>query len=436
MAKMTRIVIPYKPRYPHVHEVLEAHRFTVLVAHRRFGKTVLAVNHLLKQAVLCRRERGSFAYVAPFRNQAKVVAWDYLKHYSAPIPGRSVNESELSITLPNFAKLRIFGADNPDALRGLYFDGVILDEVAQMKPDVWEEIIQPALADRNGSALFIGTPKGINLFSDLYYRAVDLQAKGNAEWAALCYPVTETNALPQKEAERLRQDLSDNAWRQEMLCDFNASSEDMLIAMEQVQQAQERHIEKASYEHSPLIMGVDVARYGGDESVITFRRGVYCENQLAMRDISTMELAGRVAELCRKRRPDAVFVDGVGVGAGVADRLRELGIAVIDAQAGARALRPDKYVNRRAEMWAEMRDWLKAGAIPPDPALMADLTTLTYSYNSSGALALEPKEEAKKRLRRSPDRADSLALTFYAPVFRSDASAPRVADMSYNPLTW
>ena len=132
------ITIPYKPRYPGVHEALEAHRFAVLVAHRRFGKTVLAVNHLLKQALLCRRERGSFAYVAPFRNQAKAVAWDYLKHYSAPLPGRAVNESELSVTLPGGAKMRIFGADNPDALRGLYFDGVVLDEVAQMKREVWE----------------------------------------------------------------------------------------------------------------------------------------------------------------------------------------------------------------------------------------------------------------------------------------------------------
>ena len=121
------ITIPYRPRHPGVHEELEAHRFAVLVAHRRFGKTVLAVNHLLKQAICCRRERGSFAYVAPFRNQAKSVAWDYLRHYSAPVPGRVVKEGELSVLLPNGAKLRLFGADNPDALRGMFFDGVILD---------------------------------------------------------------------------------------------------------------------------------------------------------------------------------------------------------------------------------------------------------------------------------------------------------------------
>lgn len=134
---MAKIVIPYRPRYPEVHKTLDATRFVVLVAHRRFGKTVLAVNHLIKSAVACAKAGGHFGYVAPFRNQAKSVAWDYLKRYARPLPGLKINESELSISMPSAgggAKIRIFGADNPDALRGLYFDGIVLDEVAQMKP--------------------------------------------------------------------------------------------------------------------------------------------------------------------------------------------------------------------------------------------------------------------------------------------------------------
>ena len=237
---MTCVTIPYKPRYPELHAALESRRFSVLVAHRRFGKTVLAVNHLLKQAAVCRRERGSFAYVAPFRNQAKAVAWDYLKHYSAPVPGRAVHEGELSVLLPNGAKLRIFGADNPDALRGLYFDGVVLDEVAQMKPEVWEEIVRPALSDRMGWALFIGTPKGVNLFSDLYYKAAELQAEGDPDWYAASFPVTATSALPPSDVENMRRELSDNAWRQEMLCDFTASSDDTLIGLDDVTEAMSR----------------------------------------------------------------------------------------------------------------------------------------------------------------------------------------------------
>ena len=227
------ITIPYRPRYPNVHRELEAHRFVVLVAHRRFGKTVLAVNHLLKAALTCRRERGVFAYVAPYRNQAKQIAWSYLKHYSAPVPGREVYEGELSVRLPGGSTVRLFGADNPDALRGLYFDGVVLDEVAQMKPEVWREIVQPALADRRGWALFIGTPKGVNLFSELYAFAREAMnpasPRFDSAWTALCFRVDETGALDPDEVARLRRELSDNAWRQEMLCDFSASADDTLI---------------------------------------------------------------------------------------------------------------------------------------------------------------------------------------------------------------
>ena len=236
---MARVTIPYTPRYPDVHKALEAHRFTVLVAHRRFGKTVLSVNHLIKQAMLCSKPRGLFAYVGPLRNQAKAVAWNYLKHYSATIPLRKINEGELSISLPSNATpsgsvIRIFGADNPDALRGLYFDGIILDEVAQMKPEVWFETVQPALSDRQGWALFIGTPKGINLFSDLYEQAAERQARGDSNWLALSFPVTETNALPESEVARLREELSDNVFRQEMLCDFSASSDNVLILIDEL----------------------------------------------------------------------------------------------------------------------------------------------------------------------------------------------------------
>ena len=153
---MAEIVIPYKPRFPQteIHEKLEQFRFVVLVAHRRMGKTVMVVNHLIKQALLCPREMGLFAYVAPFKNQAKNIAWNYLKKFTEPVPGRIVNEQELFVQLPSGAKIRIFGADNPDALRGLYFDGIVLDEVAQMEPYVW---FQSTLPRRERPAVASGT---------------------------------------------------------------------------------------------------------------------------------------------------------------------------------------------------------------------------------------------------------------------------------------
>lgn len=434
---MTCVTIPYKPRYPELHAALESRRFSVLVAHRRFGKTVLAVNHLLKQAICCGRERGSFAYVAPFRNQAKAVAWDYLKHYSAPVPGRAVNEGELSVLLPNGAKLRIFGADNPDALRGLYFDGVVLDEVAQMKPEVWEEIVRPALSDRMGWALFIGTPKGVNLFSELYYKAAELQAEGDPDWYAASFPVTATSALPPSDVENMRRELSDNAWRQEMLCDFTASSDDTLIGLDDVTEAMSRRASEVDIAGMPVILGVDVARFGSDSSVVFRRQGLQAFPPTVFRNIDNMALADRVAALIMEHRPHAVFVDA-GQGQGVIDRLRQLGHRITEVPFGGAALRDKRFVNRRAEMWYGVREWLKSGGrLVDDECLKAELTAPTYSFDASGRIKLEPKDEIKARLNRSTDLADALALTFAAPVALPEVAASLWRESKpYDPLAW
>lgn len=417
---MEGVEIPYTPRYPEVHETLERTRFVVLVAHRRFGKTVLAVNHLLKMALLCRRERGSFAYVGPFRNQAKAVAWDYLKAYAAPLPGMQVNESELSVTLPGGARVRIFGADNPDALRGLYFDGIVLDEVADMKPDVWESIIQPALADRGGWALFIGTPKGINLFSQLYFRAVELQAAADPDWAALSFPVTATGALPPAEVARLRREQSDNVFRQEFLCDFSASTDNVLITLDEVDAAMRRPAAPEAAAAWPLVIGVDVARFGDDATVFFRRRGQTAFMPDVLRKLSNVDVAHRLMACIDEHRPAFVCIDQ-GQGTGVIDLVRSLvrtpETSIVEVPFGSRALKPERFANRRAEMWTAIRDWLRAGGrLPPGDALRAELTAPTYDYDAAGRLRLESKDLVKERLRRSTDLADALALTFAVPV--------------------
>lgn len=414
-----RIRIPYKPRYPAVHRALESHRFVVLVAHRRFGKTVLSVNHLIKMALCCRIEHGSFAYVAPFRNQAKNIAWGYLKHYTAPLPGREINESELSVLLPNGSRIRVFGADNPDALRGLYFDGVVLDEVAQMRPEVWGEILMPALADRKGWTLFIGTPKGVNLFSELYLRAQHAMKPGDdydPDWLALCFRVDETHALEDSEVERLRRELTPNAWRQEMLCDFSASADDVLLPIDLVTEACSRRVEYSDVGGMPVILGVDVARYGADASVICKRQGLQVFSPVVMHDLDNMLLADRIAGAIVEHQPHAVFVDA-GQGQGVIDRLRHMGHAVIEVPFGSRPLQEGRFLNRRAEMWYGIREWIRAGGCLPDiPELKAELSTPVYWYDAAGRIVLEPKDKIKERLGSSTDIADALALTFAAPV--------------------
>lgn len=212
------IVIPYTPRNAFKPLHRKKQRWAVVVAHRRAGKTVSCINELIKAALTFGGSDGRFAYVAPFYSQAKAVAWDYLKRYSAPVPGISINESELRISYPNGSSIRLFGADNADALRGLYFDGLVADEYGDWKPSVWGYIIRPALADRQGWAIIIGTPKGRNQFWEIYEHA-----KVNDDWLALCVKASESGLLPQSELDALRLELTEDAWRQEMECDFDAA---------------------------------------------------------------------------------------------------------------------------------------------------------------------------------------------------------------------
>lgn len=422
---MNKILIPYTPRpiwKEEIHKALETHRFSVLVAHRRFGKTVGVINHILKNAVLTKKPNARYGYIAPYRNQAKSIAWDYLKHYSAVIPGVKFNEGELSVDLPNGSRIRLFGADNAEALRGLYFDGIVLDEVADMKPEVWGEIIRPALSDRKGWAVFIGTPKGQNLFFDLYN-----QAMSNDEWFAGMYRADQTNVLDEKELNSLRSETSENQFRQEFLCDFTASVDDTLISLDDALAAQSRDYKPPEYDFSPLIFGVDIARFGSDSCCITQRQGLKVLSIKTYKNIDNMRFAGILAGLINELDPQSVFIDA-GRGEGVIDRLRQLGYSnVVEVGFGITPINP-KYTNKRAEMWGLMADWLKRGQIPKDNKLISDLTAPRYYYDAANRIALEKKEHIKQRIGCSPDMGDSLALTFAFPVRSDDKKSSKQND--------
>jgi phage terminase large subunit len=215
---VAEVVIPYRPR-PLQRELHAAvQRFNVIVAHRRFGKTVFCINHAIRAAFVEGKANARYGYVAPFRNQAKQVAWDYVKQFTAPIPGVSWNEAELRCDMPNGARLQLFGADNFDSMRGLYFDGVILDEYAQMAPSAWHAVIRPALADRRGWAIFIGTPMGRNAFHEMYERAKDEEG-----WRAFLYKASETDILPADELAAAKREMTAAMFAQEFECSFAAA---------------------------------------------------------------------------------------------------------------------------------------------------------------------------------------------------------------------
>lgn len=413
------VQIPYTPRPVQkiIHTALESHRFCVLVTHRQLGKTVCAVNHLIKMAIHNPRKYPRYFYVAPFLKQAKLIAWDYLKRYTCNIPQVKVLEGELCVQLPNGARIWVCGADNPDALRGTYADGVVLDEYAQMKPDVFTEIIRPMLLSRAGWTVFMGTPKGQNAFFELFQ-----QAQKNAEnepsiWWVGMFRADESGVIAPEELSRLQTDTPELIFRQEYLCDFTASAENILIPIDQVLCACHREISSEEWRTAPRVMGVDPARFGADRSVILCRQGRYVFAPLVFAKVDNMTLACRVAHEIDRFRPAVVFVDA-GYGGGVIDRLRQLGYRnIVEIPFGSSASRPGQFANKRAEMWYELAQWIKTQGVLPDlPELKADLCQVCYDYDSAGRLRLESKEKIKERTGKSPDLADALALTFAAPV--------------------
>ena len=188
---MGRVVIPYSPRehFKPFHNRDE--RFACIVAHRRAGKTVACINELIKGAITLKQKDPRFAYIAPQYNQAKDVAWNYLKEYTAPVPNVQWNESELRVDMPNGGRIRLYGAENYDRLRGLYLDGVILDEYATMDPRIWE-VVRPALSDRQGWCVWIGTPAGHNAFYDVWQKAQE-----HKDYFALMLKASETGIIPE-----------------------------------------------------------------------------------------------------------------------------------------------------------------------------------------------------------------------------------------------
>lgn len=179
---------------------------------------------------------------------------------------------------------------------------------------------------------------------------------------------------------------------------------------------------------APLLMGVDVARFGEDKSVIAFRKGRDARSipWKKFKGVDTVQLASTVADLATQLKVDAIFVDGNGVGGGVVDNLKAWGYRVIEVQAGASASDSDMYGNKRVEMWGRMREWLTTGAIPDDSDLQSDLISPEYSYHPvSNKVMLEGKDKMKARGLASPDVAEALAMTFAQPVARNDLNASR-----------
>lgn len=193
-------------------------RWACLVVHRRGGKTYCCIQDLIHRAFTHDRPGPPlrYAYVAPTRDQAKDIAWGYLKNFCGTIPGVKVNEADLMITLPNKASIRLYSGDSYERMRGLYFDGVVIDEMGDIDPQAWHAVIRPCLTDYRGWATFIGTPKGRNEFWRLHKTSIE-----DADWFSLTLRASDSGLIPESELRDIKKSTPPPLYSQEYECDFS-----------------------------------------------------------------------------------------------------------------------------------------------------------------------------------------------------------------------
>ena len=240
------IKIPYTPRkhQNYLHQQINKHRWSVLVCHRRFGKTVCMINHLIKSALMCKHKNPRFAYIAPTFKQAKSIAWDYMKQFTAKIPATRFNETELRVDLPNGARITLLGAENSDGLRGIYLDGCVIDEYANIEGKLFAEIIRPALSDRKGYCVFIGTPAGMNNnFYDLYQHA-----NGADDWFNYKAKASDTKIVDPEELEKAREVMGEKKYLQEFECDWIANIEGAIFGDEVAKLDDKKQLARVPYD--------------------------------------------------------------------------------------------------------------------------------------------------------------------------------------------
>lgn len=396
--------------------------------HRRAGKDSAGLNYAAKEMF---RRPGVYWHLLPSQRQARKVVWNNVDRqgrrmidqaFPQALRARKLSD-EMLIEFKNGAVWQLAGADNYDALVGANPVGVVFSEWALTNPQSWD-FIRPILVENGGWAWFNTTPRGRN---HAYRMAI--MAQKNPGWFFERLTIEDTQVLTAAHIQEERlSGMSEEKIQQEYYCSFEAAEAVQFISYEHIDQALERTMEDPQ---RPVILGLDVARFGDDRSALAIRHGDKLMKIITWQGLDTMQTASKVVEIAQRESPDRIFVDGVGVGGGVVDRLRQLGLRAVDVNAGGRATEHTRYFNKRAECWGRMRDWLKnRGALTPHPELELDLQGPEYSYDAHNRIQLEKKEDMKKRGIPSPDLGDALALTFAERVAAAMVSAADYADQT------
>ena len=251
-------------------------RFNVIVCHRRFGKTVMCIAEINDKAFANPLHNPQYAYIAPTYAQAKKVAWQYFKDFVEEIPGSNPSEKDLRVRIPrgkDVITYYLIGAENPDSVKGIYLDGVVFDEYAQMKPEMYSEVIRPTLSDREGWAIFIGTVKGRNHFYKWYMKFKELEAQFPDEYFTCLFKASQTKVIPEDDVRSLKLEMSADEYEQEYECDWGIGDKSTFYGGEMQKAQEEGRITRVPYDPSyPVDVFIDLGM--NDKCALWFRQTV------------------------------------------------------------------------------------------------------------------------------------------------------------------
>jgi len=412
--------IPVKVFEPHrwhleVLTLFDAERYNryMLNWHRRSRKTTLAVNLLIREAF--KHPKRVYGYIAPTYKQAKRIVWtdpNMLFKYLPKGIMEKKNEQELYVKLTNGSIIQILGADDPDSIRGVDFWGVVFDEFAVMRDEtIYEEIVRPILMqDSRRWAMFIFTPKGAENHAYRYWNSQD-------EWYKSVLTARDSKIIPEKELDKMQRE-NEVLYRQEMMCEFIADEEMVLITSRML----------AMLNDAPMLEEVDKSiiacdpSEGGDECVIYAIRDAKITSRKILRGrVQPMVVAGEIISMRRQEKIKKVIIDNIGVGSGIEGRLGELigSENVIGFRASERS-NLQGFKNLRAEAWWYAMEQIRDGKVAKidDDKLRGQLCNVRYKVvDSSGTIQIEGKKEIKKRIGISPDRADAYVMGIWGLQF-------------------
>jgi len=300
---------------------------------------------------------------------------------------------------------------NSEAFAGLHsrHNLVIFDEASAI-PDVIWEVSEGAMTDGRGLWVVVGNPtRNQGRFKECW-------GKYAHRWNTRQIDSRQCMMTDKKKLDEWVEDYGEDSdfVRVRVRGVFPRAASDQLIPENVIENSASVEVEPRDYINHPKLLGVDVARGGGDDSVITMRQGPKAEILGTYQLNDLMKLAGKVVETFARERADHIFIDSTGLGAGIYDRLVQLGMPVTGVSFGTKAIDKRMYSNTRAELWGRMKSWMEdGGSIPRDNKLMEELKQQSYGYTEQLQIQLESKKAMKGRGLESPDRADSLATTFF-----------------------